>query len=96
MNIQYRFIGWCRDELKNADKVWGAIAISNNKCITFWGRRGKALQTKVVNDDWDLDRLINKKRDKGYRSVDQQHLERVYPEFQSDLERTAVWGMLRA
>ena len=38
--------------------------------------------------------LIDKKRAKGYTRVDRNHLDTVYPEFQDDLEKTAVWALL--
>jgi hypothetical protein len=37
-----------------------------------------------------------KKLDKGYKEVDKQQLDAVYPEFESDLEKTAMWALLQA
>jgi len=94
MELSYKFIGWCKEG--TSDKVWGAIQLEGRRAVTFWGRRGKALQTKLVNDDWDLSKLVDQKRRKGYREVDRNGLDRVYPEFQEDLEKTAVWAILSA
>lgn len=108
--MNYKFIGWCRDEKENSDKVWGVIELAQdvdeagkyswnqkNKYITFWGRRGKKLQTKVSTDyEHDVDTLIRGKERKGYNSIDRTNLDTVYPEFQDDLEKTAVWGLLSA
>lgn len=102
MNLDYKFIGWCHDEVENHDKVWGVIFLTEQdlrgyaprKCLSFWGRRGKKLQTKIVYDNWELHKLIDSKRNKGYNSVDKKHLDSVYPEFETDLEKTAVWATL--
>jgi len=42
-----------------------------------------------------LRKLINQKTAKGYISVDKNNLDRVYPEFEKDLEQTAMWSMLK-
>ncbi len=66
-----------------------------NKYVTFWGRRGKKLQTKVW-DGYPYDAAVefNKKKEKGYQKVNKNQLSSVYPEFEKDLEKTAVWGIL--
>lgn len=93
----YRFIGWCRDETTNADKVWGVIQLDAlNTYVTFWGRRGKKLQTKISNDLRAVNDLIYKKQLKGYQSITTDKLDDVYPEFRSDLEKTAFWSSLKA
>ena len=106
MKLEYKFIGWCHDEEENHDKVWGVIYLEaraeshlwggpRRKCLTFWGRRGKKLQTKIVYENYELAKLIDTKREKkGYESIDKKHLDKVYPEFESDLEKTAVWATL--
>ena len=101
--MKYEFIGWCRDEEKNQDKVWIVIDLSegdinwvkNRPYATVWGRRGKTLQHKIVHASaYDMHRLIDKKIDKGYKRVDKTDLDNVYPEFEQDLEQTAVWALL--
>ena len=103
--INYKFIGWCRED--NHDKVWGVIYLEkqpigarvwgnqNVKCVSFWGRRGKKLQTKMVFDDWELEKLIRSKTKKGYQEVDTNKLNEVYPEFEQDLSKTAFWAMFK-
>lgn len=100
--LNYKFIGWCNEE--GHDKVWGVIFLekptngwsySNAKCVSFWGRRGKKLQTKMVVDDWELEKLIRSKTKKGYQTVDTNKLNDVYPEFEDDLSKTAMWSMFK-
>jgi len=92
--MKYKFIGWCRED--NHDKVWGVIALHSNSYVTFWGRRGAKLQTKIVEGDpWDINELIRKKKNKGYQEIFIWDLDSVYPEFQSDLEKTAFWASLK-
>lgn len=100
--MEYKHIAWCRDEETNADKVWGTICLSdehyfgNNKYVTFWGRRGKKLQTKIwEGSNWDAKEMFLKKQNKGYRSVERDELNEVYPDFEKDLQKTAVWSMLK-
>jgi len=103
--MNYKFIGHYYDPIENHDKVWGVIFLekptyvpyggSMVKCVSFWGRRGKKLQTKNVNDDWDLQKLIKSKTKKGYQEVDVNKLNEVYPEFERDLSKTAVWAILK-
>lgn len=101
MKIDYRFIGWCKED--NHDKVWGyfelnATSGSHSDYVVFWGRRGKKLQTKLHRNTyhWDMHKLCLSKERKGYVSVDETKLNEVYPEFEEDLEKTAVWALLGA
>ena len=100
--LNYKWIGWCNEE--GHDKVWGVIFLgkpkdnwfyTNEKCVSFWGRRGKKLQTKMVVDDYELEKLINSKKKKGYNEVDRTKLDEVYPEFEDDLSKTAFWAMFK-
>lgn len=104
--MKYIHIGWCQED--KHDKVWGIIELATNvpvsdawhfptnKYLTFWGRRGAKLQTKLVNGTaYDMDQMFHKKRLKGYKEVDQDLLNDVYPEFQQDLEKTAIWATLK-
>jgi predicted DNA-binding WGR domain protein len=62
---------------------------------TFWGRRGKKLQTKSFSGpSYEIDKLIRQKSNKGYVGINKENLDIVYPEFEQDLEKTAVWAML--
>lgn len=101
------FVGWCRDEEANHDKVWGVISLvpltdaerdfdipTYEKCVVFWGRRGKKLQTQITKFDNTLVDKINKKL-KEYTKIDIHQLNAVYPEFQSDLEKTEFWATFK-
>ena len=91
--MKFDHIGWCKQD--NHDKVWGIIRLHNNNCVTFWGRRGAKLQTKMVTATWyEAEEMFHKKRNKGYKEIKEWELDEVYPEFRQDLEKTAVWAML--
>jgi len=100
--MNYRFIGWCQQG--TSDKVWGVIRLepttvdsdecSHVKCAIFWGRRGSRLQTLISVDNKDITKLIDSKTKKGYQSISSDKLNLVYPEFQDDLEKTAIWAVL--
>jgi hypothetical protein len=101
--MKYEHIGWCKDEKTNSDKVWGVICLqepeswgATGKYVTFWGRRGAKLQTKLWEGRaWDAEDMIEKKLVKGYKRVHKHELDEVYPEFQSDLEKTAFWATFK-
>lgn len=100
--MKYHFIGWCHDAFENHDKVWGVIELYHNnqtgfnKYATFWGRRGKKLQTKISEEfQWDIDKIVDKKETKGYKKIDHSKLNQVYPEFEEDLSKTAIWAILK-
>ncbi|NDB82515.1 MAG: hypothetical protein EB127_07215 [Alphaproteobacteria bacterium] len=92
--MKYTFIGWCKEG--NHDKVWGAIELGKVKFVTFWGRRGKKLQTKtIIVSPYQMTKMIDSKTAKGYLSIDKNNLDMVYPDFEKDLEQTAIWSMLK-
>jgi hypothetical protein len=103
--MNYHWIGHYREG--TSDKIWGLIRISGsddeaqNKLqpcdyVSFWGRRGKKLQTKIYQglDLYDADKLCYKKEDRGYNVINQTRLGDVYPEFEEDLQKTTVWALL--
>lgn len=101
--LDYYWIGWCHED--NHDKVWGVISLDGRNrhshylagdYLIFWGRRGKKLRTDVVRKGrHEIDSAItNKQVVKHYQRVDHLRLNEVYPEFQQDLEQSAVWAML--
>lgn len=102
--MKYKFIGWCREGV--SDKVWGVIPLQEatletmsklGKYVVFWGRRGRKLQTKVLEDSvWGIRDKIDAKIDRGYIEVDTNRLNELYPEFESDLSKTTMWAMLKA
>jgi len=81
-----KWVGWCRDLEENKDKVWGIIFLKNNTVpsftstyVTFWGRRGKSLQSKIqVLDKYEVEKLIRSKIEKkGYEEIDVNKLDDV-------------------
>lgn len=100
--MKFEHICWMKEG--TSDKVWGMILLqlnedggwSSHKYLSFWGRRGAKLQTKIVEcATWEANKLFFKKLDKGYKEVDKDQLDEVYPEFQSDLEKTAFWATFK-
>jgi len=94
-NFKFRWIGWCHQD--GHDKVWAVLELNNSKYAAIWGRRGKALQTKIINaSSSQCEAVIRNKRNKGYAQYTPAQLEAVYPDFKSDLEKTAFWATLQA
>mgnify|MGYP003353810170 FL=1 len=97
--INYKFIGWCTED--NHDKVWVCIQLAGDDWkgdyAVIWGRRGKKLQYKIHTNVhyWDMDKLADSKKAKGYDGVSKSKLAIIYPEFENDLEATAMWATLR-
>ena len=98
--MKYVHIGWCKEG--TADKVWGIIQLTDTaywnkaKYATFWGRRGSKLQTKLWEGSaWDAEEMFHKKRMKGYEEIPEWRLDEVYPEFKTDLEKTAFWATFK-
>ena len=55
------------------------------------------MQTKILEDSsWGMIDKIDSKKDRGYVEVDTTQLNELYPEFESDLSKTAMWAMLKA
>lgn len=93
--MNYHWIGHCREG--NSDKVWGMIRLTTNgDYVSFWGRRGKKLQTKIHHNLWsyDAEKLCGKKMDRGYNTINTARLDEVYPGFENDLQATTVWALL--
>ena len=81
MSVNYIHIGWHHED--NHDKVWGVIKLDSGchdnwergDYVTFWGRRGKKLQTKVSTDyEHDVETLVRGKERKGYKSINKDNL----------------------
>ncbi len=107
--LNYIFIGWCKEG--QHDKIWGAIELvtpkdrwATGKYLTFWGRRGKRCQTKIVASaaptplgyyQSEISKKIDEKKyKKGYETVDRTRLYNVYPDFEKDLQTTAFWSVM--
>lgn len=98
--MNFKWIGHYNDLSENHDKVWGAIYLDNDaeyprRVLTFWGRRGKKISTKLATDNWELKKLVQSKLRKGYNDIDRDKLDNVYPEFEADLEKTTMWALLK-
>ena len=102
--MKYVHIGWCKED--KHDKVWGVIMLSDVHpgmpwhqlfdYVTFWGRRGAKLQTKLWKGrPFDASEMFHKKKNKGYEEIGEHELDEVYPEFKTDLEKTAFWATLK-
>jgi hypothetical protein len=99
MNLDYVWIGWCKEG--NSDKIWVLMALERyqlgsgiKRYATIWGRRGRKLQSKIFQDD-NAHRMISAKYHKGYIFIDKQKLDTVYPDFEQDLEQAAFWALLK-
>lgn len=89
--MDIKFIGWCKDNIENHDKVWGIIKRADNEYAMFWGRRGKKLQTKIKNmDEFDAQKLISSKIKKGYVEVPRDEVDECYDRFAKDLFKLAL------
>ena len=100
MKPKYFWIGWCQED--KHDKVWGIVQLSDideyeGNYVSFWGRRGKKLQTKIYEavGGWEMDSLCGKKQDKGYGEIDIEKLNEVYPDFERDLKKMAFWAQFK-
>lgn len=100
--MQVLWIGWCRDETENADKVWG-IGLHRqgqssewqswvpNTYAIFWGRRGKKLQKQLKDmTPSEVRTLIASKEKKGYVAVAPDKVNEVYDTFAKDLFKVAL------
>lgn len=91
--INYEFIGWCNED--NHDKVWVAFSIDKH-FYCAWGRRGAKLQFKdhgmprFLPIPSQLNKLIRKKKDKGYQLVDEFMLFSIFPDFKEKVEQELV------
>ena len=92
---RFKFIGWCNSD--GHDKVWAVLELQpHRRYATIWGRRGKTLQSKIMDTSWhEVQKLIGGKLRKDYMTSDLTNLARVYPEFEADLEKTAFWAILK-
>lgn len=102
--MNYEWIGWCKED--GHDKVWGVIILErdinkyvynpDHNIVTFWGRRGEKLRTKVSTESQrNINKLIDSKAKKSYNKVNLEELNKVYPEFEMDLKQTAFWATLK-
>lgn len=95
--MEIKYIGWCRNEKQNNDKVWGIALYGRgesdltNTYATFWGRRGKKLQKKLVDmDSYAAEKLIASKRKKGYVEFFADEADEIYANFSKDIFKVAL------
>jgi predicted DNA-binding WGR domain protein len=67
-----------------SDKLWG-FTERNGQTFTFWGRRGKALQYKFV-EQAEAERLKNAKMKKGYEPSSFDAIENETTGFREEFE----------
>jgi hypothetical protein len=92
--MKYEYICWCKED--KHDKVWGLVELAPNKYMTFWGRRGAKLQTKISEmSDYKATDALQSKLRKGYIRVHKSDLDTIYPEFQEELEKAAFWNRFK-
>ena len=101
--MKFIWIGWCKEGPH--DKIWAVYVLEGRterwgwrvvKYATIWGRRGKALQSKVFDSESSAHNpKIAEKQRKGYQQIDLRKLSEVYPEFDEDLEKAAFWATLK-
>ena len=80
--MNYLWIGHCKED--TSDKIWGIIKLSSNKhwngdYVSFWGRRGKKLSTKIHKDasEYEMECMAEKKMDRGYKKINTTRLAEV-------------------
>ena len=99
--MHYEFIGWNTNG--NSDKIWAVAMLAgtinthlDHKWVIVWGRRGKNLQHKIVeNADWEIQRRINQQLQSGYRSISYDNVDGVYPGLSEALEKVFTWALLK-
>lgn len=101
-DIKFAFIGWCNDTRENHDKVWVAFQ-AGGSWYAAWGRRGKALSFKKHESHYwnkdepsnDLAKLINQKKGKGYKHIDDPFLLfSVFPDFEDTVASRLTFAVL--
>lgn len=109
MSTQFGFIGWCNDPAENHDKVWGYFYRPTpgyddpnvphwNKpqrnIVTFWARRGKAMQFKAGKENSEVHKLVRSKLGKGYDRINDRRLQEIWPSFNQECEEKLMWDVL--
>lgn len=90
--LNFIYIGWCKDSDSNTDKVWTAFK-AGETYYAGWGRRGKSIRFKKHNSFSDLERVMKQKK-KKYSEVDSFQLFTVFPYFQDEIEKRLTFCKL--
>ena len=102
---EFGFIGWKKEG--TSDKVWGyfyrpTVAVGKWvtrdhgwNCCVLWGRRGgKSMQFKADITGYELDKLVQSKKNKGYNIITDQKLYDIWPSFAQEAEAKLMWEVL--
>jgi hypothetical protein len=90
-NVGLIWSGWNTEG--NSDKVWGVFKHGGNvynipsgtKVYIFWGARGKSMMFKEDTWHYDVQHLISKKQNKGYKEINYHKLLTIWPDFEETL-----------
>ena len=92
-DIEFGWIGWCKDNVNNNDKVWCYFRVSDT-WYAGWGRRGKKLSFKnhgkgVYDEAPRALRKLKESKEchKGYNEVDKFTLFAVFPYFEDSVNK---------
>lgn len=71
------------------------------KYLIFWGKRGTKYQTRFLDscpvENYyysSLAKKIEEKKTKGYKKIEKDKLEEIYPDFEKDLLDLTFWTMM--
>lgn len=107
MSDDFGFIGW--NNIDNHDKVWGYFLRPSDtdkeqkkkygfaydiNCVVFWAARGKAMQFKASNENYDLHKLVRSKIKKGYQSIEPAQLLEIWPTFNEEMKLKLTFEIL--
>jgi len=100
MNVKLVWGGWNTEG--SSDKVWGVVQTcdpkrktkQNDKVYVFWGARGKSMQFKNDEWNWELQSLTGKKERKGYKQIDYDKLLKIWPNFEETLNQKLTMHIL--
>jgi len=95
MDIQFNYIGWCKETEPNGsehDKIWTAFECEG-KYFAGWGRRGKKISFKQHGTLFSLN-TVQRKKQKTYKEVDQFQLFALFPTFKEDVGKFLTFDLL--
>lgn len=109
MKTEFGFIGWCKDDAANHDKIWGYFYRPTREydntwsfdkkhgqhVVIFWARRGKAMQFKPDIAGYTLDNYaLGKQNKKDYRKISVEEFLTIWPSFIQECEEKLMWDVL--
>jgi hypothetical protein len=109
MTTEFGFIGWMNNPAENHDKIWGYFYRPTDtsssprrwitkqygwNVVTFWARRGKAMQFKADVSGDALDKLVRSKLGKGYEQINEKKFLEIWPSFIQECEEKLMWDVL--